>query len=148
MSRKTRCSQKCSQQDAHCGNRESISPSHTFSVRLRPNRSRWVLRDHFQVSLIFICIDRNGKVNDTILPVNSRFLCNKIESTSYPIRGIRNDLWRNKIISFFYVVTALVRINTQMRFAIAHEKNHRSGKDDISTISIVNRGNETALPHG
>ena len=44
-----------------------------------------VLRDHFQVFLISICIHCKRQLGPTILPVNSRFLRGEIVSASHPI---------------------------------------------------------------
>src|SRR5438477_1766529 len=107
-----------------------------------------ILQDHFHVFLISICIHSDGKLDRTILTVNFRFLSGEIVSTPWQIEGICEELWRNKVISFLEVVVALICVHTQMRSAISHGKNDRSLKADISTLSIVNRWNTTALSEG
>src|SRR5947207_1850011 len=88
-----------------------------FHLRIRvpcgggQTETRRVLQDDFHVFLISICIHSDGKLDPTILTVNFRFLSGEIVSTPCQIEDICDDLWRNKIVPSFYVLTALIRIN-------------------------------------
>src|SRR6266699_4185021 len=79
-----------------------------FPYVLAYTEAGWLLQDHFLISLISVCINGNRKLNRTVLLVNSRFLRDKVESTSHPIGGICNDLRRNEIVPFRDVFMVLI----------------------------------------
>src|SRR5438046_4266239 len=100
-----------------------------------------ILREHLDAFLIPICVDYSCKFDDAFLVVNSG-LCEFV-SERYFMRGSCNQLRGNKIISFCDVVMVLIRINTQMRFTIRHDKEHTPVEKDCSRLAIINCRDET-----
>src|SRR5207244_6918163 len=107
-----------------------------LSKSLTKTEAGRILHNHFQVLLIAICIDRDRSLKHAVLQISFAFLQGRIVPECCPVNRAVNDLWRNKIIPFRDVVAILIHVNTQMRSALGHPKNHRSRKEDIGVHSV------------